>query len=1293
MTRIRRTDDPARANRAVEGKAAGGTAADEAGESGFVLLESIVSMALLAIIMAALTTFSVTVTDSTAYQRQRQAAVQLANTEMEQLRGRRAGELYTGRSPAAVQAQFRDAPAAVRPWLATMTPATDTSTPTPAFPLRTSATVNSTQLTAASYLGWCSVPAEATADAACTGSPAGAGTSAAATGTLRAVVAVTWAGSHCPGDTCSYVTATLLSTAADPVFTSDQKPPAAPEVTRPSDQTTVVGVAAGVTLSLRPGAGVGPITWQQAGLPAGLTLDPVTGVISGSPKQTTAKPATVTVTATDAYLRTATATFSWTVVTPVAATAPSTQTSVVRTPVPPLALVASGGSGSYTWTDPGRTLPAGLTLSADGRVTGTPTTVAQYSVRLTVTDPASGSTTTMAFGWTVTYPPLDTRNPDRVATVGGPVGNVVLTASGGSGGPYTWTDTGSSLPSGLTLSSAGVVTGTPRTAGTVAVRLQVSDAASGQTSAVAFTWTVNAAPTVTGLAPTYSVAPGAAFPDVVLPFTCPTGACTIALSGAPAGLALATDGSGAGSASVPVTATSGTVRLRGSVGGSVAAGSYPVAVTPTDTTTGVVGSAATTALTISTGCSAAQQAAYATAIAADSPSLWYRLGERTGTTATDSGSSRANGVYVGNPALGLPGALECDSDTAVGFDGTTNEVTPTAQIAAPRTFSLEAWFSTTTGGGKLMGFGSQATGISGSYDRHVYLTDDGRIAFGDYNGQTHTIITDTRYDDGTYHHVVATLSPTAGMVLYVDGVATKVDPTTTAEDHAGYWRVGNDNLNGWEGQSGRTHYTGTLDEVAFYPAALTAQQVATHYAARFRCSAAQKVAYTNQVTADSPSLYYRLGEASGTVARDRGSARADGTYVGSARLGLPGAIGCDPDTAAGFDGNTTEVTSSADAIAAPATFSLEAWFSTTTGGGKIIGFGNSRDGKSGNYDRHVYLTDVGNVVFGVYNNGFHWITSPGTYEDGRFHHVVATLSPTGGMVLYVDGAQVGTDTNSVGEDHPGYWRVGYDNLDGWPGQPGNSHVTGTLDEVAVYPTALSAERVAAHYAQTPPVPATPPKPSLAGVHHWAFDEGTGTTAGDLVGTAPLSLLGGAAWTAGRSGQALALNGDRQSAEAGKKVLDTEGVSYSVSGWVRFNRIDGGYQTLASQDGDRVSAFYLQYAGADRRLAFSFAGGRALANTVGEPRPGQWYHLVGVRDAAAGQLLVYVDGQLAGSVAAPGADASTGTFAVGRGRWEGNPVDFLDGAADDVRAYDRALTATEIAALHQGGAAATAEPGR
>ncbi|MGW5741404.1 LamG-like jellyroll fold domain-containing protein [Amycolatopsis sp. NPDC003861] len=213
----------------------------------------------------------------------------------------------------------------------------------------------------------------------------------------------------------------------------------------------------------------------------------------------------------------------------------------------------------------------------------------------------------------------------------------------------------------------------------------------------------------------------------------------------------------------------------------------------------------------------------------------------------------------------------------------------------------------------------------------------------------------------------------------------------------------------------------------------------------------------------------------------------------------------------------------------------------------------------------------------------------------------------------------------------------------------------------------------------PSVPAG--TPGIDGIAAYPFDENVGTVAEDVAGSHDATLVGGASWTAGKSGSALATNGSGQFADTGAALVNTEG-SYSAAAWVRFNAVGDGFQTVVSQDGDDHSAFFLQYSGADHRLAMSFVGTRALAPTA--PEANRWYHVVGVRDAAAGTLKLYVDGQLAATKSVCLGEASTGHTVIGRGKYGGGPVDFLNGAVDQVHVYDRVLSDSDVSALYSSG---------
>ncbi len=203
---------------------------------------------------------------------------------------------------------------------------------------------------------------------------------------------------------------------------------------------------------------------------------------------------------------------------------------------------------------------------------------------------------------------------------------------------------------------------------------------------------------------------------------------------------------------------------------------------------------------------------------------------------------------------------------------------------------------------------------------------------------------------------------------------------------------------------------------------------------------------------------------------------------------------------------------------------------------------------------------------------------------------------------------------------------------------------------------------------------------LKGGGHWSLDEGAGTTAKDDGPNGKgLTLTEGATWTTGVSGSALKFDGQGQFAQTDGPVLDTTG-SYTVSAWVTLDALPGNYATAVSQDGRRqASPFYLQYG--QGAFAFSTPAGQRARLEI-RPELGRWYHLVGVRDGATNQITLYVDGKKAATVTGGPNYVGSGPLAVGRAKWNGNDTDFWNGSVDEVHAYDRALTAEEVTALHE-----------
>ncbi|HYQ69731.1 LamG-like jellyroll fold domain-containing protein [Actinophytocola sp.] len=211
-------------------------------------------------------------------------------------------------------------------------------------------------------------------------------------------------------------------------------------------------------------------------------------------------------------------------------------------------------------------------------------------------------------------------------------------------------------------------------------------------------------------------------------------------------------------------------------------------------------------------------------------------------------------------------------------------------------------------------------------------------------------------------------------------------------------------------------------------------------------------------------------------------------------------------------------------------------------------------------------------------------------------------------------------------------------------------------------------------------PQPPPgTPGPDGIAYYPFSEGTGTVTSDEAGSHDGTLVNNPAWTTGVNGNALQFNNSY--VDTGASLVDTAVQNYSVAAWVRIDDLNG-FQTAVSQDGDANSGYFLQYSDQDDRFAFSFVGARALAPAP--PTPGQWYHLVGVRDAAAGTLKLYVDGALVGQTSACLGSSATGHTVIGRAKYGGNQVDFWRGAIDQVHVYDRALSDTEVTQLYSSG---------
>jgi len=236
------------------------------------------------------------------------------------------------------------------------------------------------------------------------------------------------------------------------------------------------------TLQASGGAGSG-YNWTlapgSAALPAGLTLNPATGTISGTP--TAPGTSNLTFRASDSAGGSADRALSLTIAGPALSITTSTLPDARRGVAYTFTLQAEGGNGSgYAFSIASGTLPPGLALSTSGSITGTPTQAGSATLNIQVRDSA-GATANRTLTLAVADSNLViTSTALPRATIGASY-STTLTASGGSQ-PYLWSVAVGTLPPGLNLNlNTGVISGSPNSAGTFNIIVQVRDA-SGVTS-------------------------------------------------------------------------------------------------------------------------------------------------------------------------------------------------------------------------------------------------------------------------------------------------------------------------------------------------------------------------------------------------------------------------------------------------------------------------------------------------------------------------------------------------------------------------------------------------------------------------------------------------------------------------------------------------------------------------------------------------------------------------------------------------------------------------------------------
>ncbi|OCP15639.1 putative Ig domain-containing protein [Ensifer sp. LC163] len=240
--------------------------------------------------------------------------------------------------------------------------------------------------------------------------------------------------------------------------------------------------------------GTGPYTYaiSSGALPPGITL--VGGTLSGT--ATAGGSFSFSVQATDAFSSTGIQAYTLAVDLPAIVVSPASLATGEIGVAYNQSMTASGGTAQYSYSVASGALPAGLTLAANGTLSGTPTASGTFNVTIRATDSSGGTgpySGDHAYTLVIGVPTITLSPATLPSASTGTAYNQTLGASGGVS-PYGYTLASGTLPAGLDLAANGTLSGTLTAAGNFTFTIQATDAF-GRTGAQAYTLSVTA-PTI-----------------------------------------------------------------------------------------------------------------------------------------------------------------------------------------------------------------------------------------------------------------------------------------------------------------------------------------------------------------------------------------------------------------------------------------------------------------------------------------------------------------------------------------------------------------------------------------------------------------------------------------------------------------------------------------------------------------------------------------------------------------------------------------------------------------------------
>jgi hypothetical protein len=448
--------------------------------------------------------------------------------------------------------------------------------------------------------------------------------------------------------------------------------------------------------------------------------------------------------------------------------------------------------------------------------------------------------------------------------------------------------------------------------------------------------------------------------------------------------------------------------------------------------------------------------------------------------------------------------------------------------------------------------------------------------------------------------------------------------------------------------------------------------------------------YAQTVLADNPLRYYHLGEKPLYAADSSGNGNSAG-IIGGVTAGQPGPTG-DGTHAFAFDGGggtyVGAVPQTPTTLSGTFTVVAVVKASSITSGYQTI-FG-SRSPSDGSFDIQVNTAGV----HGDIGTGSSWMSNSANASwpagSPTWWHIAYVVTPSA-WTIFINGSQQATGGLSGGT--PLLWNASHHLFMGWNGCGcGDLHFSGTLAEIAVFSSALTAANLSTLYSALSGTSYASTVAGLSPTGYWRLgDSGSAirTLADSSTSALNATVSGGgyvpvAGALVGDTDTALAFDGRTGyaviPAGSGSTALPSGNSTWSVEAWFKTSAAFN-FNFLAFLGASSSKTTVQLYLDSGGHVCLD-SWGTAICTPQGSYNGNTWHHAVGTYDGTTAKL--YVDGVLTASSTALGPEnISYGNAAIGA-QYNGGYANLFNGALDEVAIYGSALSASQVAAHYHVG---------